>query len=288
MLFRSLSIAVNNAHATLPKIGTLTAMLERTLGVECGANIYASFTRQSAFRTHADEHDVLVLQVAGSKRWLCFGNSPQPSSSAEQNEEPEWEGVLQPGDLMYVPRGDFHRAEVEGGASLHLTIRLVRPRVHDVINWLSQQGAAAGILEQDVIRDLPEEIAALQTQKLKAALHRLVDEFDLDAFFAHQDQSRPAFMPLNLGYSAELRSETRILLTLRRRIVLPSSGPATVQVGGAPMTFNQQECAVLAQLQTQDGLFLSQIFERCAPVTSAAELEATVARLARRSLVRLA
>jgi ribosomal protein L16 Arg81 hydroxylase len=282
-----LSIAVNNVDCDLPKIGVLTAMLERTLRVESAANIYASFTRESAFRSHADEHDVLVLQVAGCKRWFCFGDSPQPSSSTAQDEQPEWEGVLEPGDVLYVPRGDFHRAEVEGGASLHLTIRLVRPRGRDVLAWLAHQAAEAEILEQDVIRDLPGDEAITQTEQLKAALHRLVNTLDLSAFFAAQDAERPARMPLNLGLSASLLPETRVQLTLRRRIQLPASGPVKVRIGGRLIGFDHEERAVITALQGKDGVPLSEVLQQCVDESPAAEIKAAVARLARRSLVRL-
>ena len=37
--------------------------------------------------------------------------------------------VLAPGDLLFVPKGDYHRAEVAdaGGQSLHLTVAIQRP-----------------------------------------------------------------------------------------------------------------------------------------------------------------
>ncbi|HEY3785949.1 MAG TPA: cupin domain-containing protein [Steroidobacteraceae bacterium] len=76
---------------------------------------------------HCDDHDILVVQLRGAKRWLI---SKRPSGlpntwkgiPAEAPDPAEHQKLdLLPGDLLYLPRGTFHSvdADVE---SLHISI----------------------------------------------------------------------------------------------------------------------------------------------------------------------
>lgn len=83
------------------------------------------------FAPHFDDVDVYVLQVEGRKRWRVYAPLPGhalPRYSSRDFVDAEvgpcvLEAVLQPGDLLYLPRGTIHQAaSLPEAPSLHLTL----------------------------------------------------------------------------------------------------------------------------------------------------------------------
>ena len=117
--------------------------LERTLNAELGAglemNVYLTPGGQAqGFRPHYDTHDVLVLQIHGTKTWGVYGTpfpQPLPMPAQEFNTmkgllnvpaEPDRELEMRPGDVLFLPRGTVHAATSNETATVHLTIGIHR------------------------------------------------------------------------------------------------------------------------------------------------------------------
>lgn len=120
----------------------LCASLEDFLGCIVGANAYLTPCASQGFAPHFDDIDAFVCQVSGRKRWRVYGprgdgldDLPRASSIDFTEEEMQdvevlFDQVLQPGDMLYLPRGTIHQAECPdgkgssdaGGPSLHVTI----------------------------------------------------------------------------------------------------------------------------------------------------------------------
>ena len=73
LLSQGTSLVINSIDEIVPEIGRLNDAIERRLAHNVGVNAYLSFGRGSAFKAHWDLHDVLVVQVHGSKRWRSYG-----------------------------------------------------------------------------------------------------------------------------------------------------------------------------------------------------------------------
>lgn len=73
--------AVDELH---PGVGEFARQLERHLRTGVQVNAYASWTSEEGFGVHWDDHDVLVLQVDGAKRWRIYGPTRQAPSTATQ------------------------------------------------------------------------------------------------------------------------------------------------------------------------------------------------------------
>ncbi len=123
------SLVVSQFHETHPPLQRFCRGLEKLFLHAVQANIYLTPPAAQGFRTHYDTHDVLVLQVEGTKRWRVW--------DGERVERPTrrtpWPGAmepvgephvltLRPGDALYVPRGVMHDAATEGQRSLHVTV----------------------------------------------------------------------------------------------------------------------------------------------------------------------
>ncbi|MDX2564469.1 cupin domain-containing protein [Streptomyces sp. TX20-6-3] len=117
--------------------GPITDFVAR-LGTELGhpvqANAYVTPPQNRGFDAHYDVHDVFVLQITGTKRWILH----EPVHLDPLRDEPWTEHraavagaargeayidtVLGPGDVLYLPRGWLHAAEAQGAVSIHLTL----------------------------------------------------------------------------------------------------------------------------------------------------------------------
>ncbi len=287
-----LSLVVNDIDKLIPGIGALAAMVERHFRARASVNAYVSFRQDSAFGAHWDDHDVLVLQVHGRKRWFCYGKRDRypmkgvagPSKVGE-SEEPEWSAVLEPGDMLYIPRGDFHRAQVEDGHSLHLTIGLAFPRGDDVVRWLGRRCLEDEVFRRDISTLAGPEALATRQEELRAALHNAVDSLDLDRFLAMADRQRESLKALNLGLSDPLDASVAIRPMLRRRLPLPDDA-TQLRHGGVTTPLTAAERAVLAALFDRDASTLGALVEAL-PDLPAQDISDAVSGLARKSLVLL-
>lgn len=285
-----LSIMVAEVHHAIPAVAALTAMLEQALPARIQTNLYASFGRESAFRAHHDPHDVLVLHLHGRKRWSCYGRRPDACAEAglvadEHLGPVQWEAVLEPGDVLYIPRGEVHRASVEGEASLHLTNALSWPRGSDLLKWLAGNGMD-GI---DLDRDIPVYGSAADMgdyeRDLRDLFRSLADTIDLNAFLAGFSQQRRRRLTFNLGLSAELPPDCWVQPLPSSDTLLPMEGGVSIRFNGGDVALDPQERALLAALLTHGARQIVDL-----PALSGMDMATvrdTVSGLARRSLVLL-
>lgn len=128
------TIVLQALQRTWSPVGEFTAQLASELGHPVQANAYITPPQNRGFDDHYDVHDVFVLQIAGSKRWVVHEpvhQAPlrdQPwtdrrSAVAEAaGHDPVIDTVLQPGDCLYLPRGWLHAAQAQDEVSIHLTL----------------------------------------------------------------------------------------------------------------------------------------------------------------------
>jgi hypothetical protein len=127
------SLVANQVHKISPEVAAIAQVLGQEFAARCSANVYCSFQQVQAFSTHFDLHDVLALQVEGEKQWHVYeARADNPVSPVPPGDEAEqWlintrgklvlDITMQPGDVLYLPRGQFHDAITGANASLHVT-----------------------------------------------------------------------------------------------------------------------------------------------------------------------
>lgn len=112
-------------------------VLDPTINAMCGAidaagecvfsNSVVFFSQKGseAYRGHFDTDDVLVVHLAGQKKWQIHAR--QPRRWTDQWLPPEKIGKLQaevmmnPGDALYVRSGTPHKVETTGDYSMHMS-----------------------------------------------------------------------------------------------------------------------------------------------------------------------
>jgi ribosomal protein L16 Arg81 hydroxylase len=112
-----------------PPLQSLKEELERSLLATVLANVFLSNRNSQGFSLHYDSHDVFVLQLHGQKIWSLYDNPIElPTKSQSFGTTGVSAGALkntvtlEPGDILYVPRGYFHEARTTDTVSLHVTL----------------------------------------------------------------------------------------------------------------------------------------------------------------------
>jgi ribosomal protein L16 Arg81 hydroxylase len=137
-LYRSgATISMPFLHLAWKPLADLAAAIEADFDHPVHTNAYVTPGGCQGFNPHYDTHEVFVLQIAGHKRWRVHAppaplpHHTQPFSAQPQQPTP---GVLEvdlnPGDLLYLPRGFVHSTATSQTSSLHVTLGIT------VFTWI--------------------------------------------------------------------------------------------------------------------------------------------------------
>ena len=125
------TIILVSLHERWPPLRDLCRTLTNELSADVQANIYLTPPSRQGLNAHYDTHDVIVLQVADSKRWRV---SPGPIELPTPDQPPAGDLIpylsassgrefcLDPGDAAYIPRGFVHAATSVDRLSIHITL----------------------------------------------------------------------------------------------------------------------------------------------------------------------
>ena len=149
------TIVLQALHVNWHPLAVFCRLLEDALGRGVQANAYSTPSGSQGFGVHHDTHDVLVLQVAGQKRWKLYDpllelplKHQRYSSSLGDHGAPTDDLVLRAGDTLYLPRGWLHEAETSATDSLHLTIGVAAhtwlDAARDALAPLEERGSLSG------------------------------------------------------------------------------------------------------------------------------------------------
>ena len=113
-----------------PEINALAAALDRAhVATFSNATVFFSQRGNEAYRGHLDTDDVLVIHLAGEKRWRLYRRQPPRRINLADLEDMqmgpvESEVLMRPGDVLYLRNFTPHRVETLSPYSLHLSFDL--------------------------------------------------------------------------------------------------------------------------------------------------------------------
>jgi ribosomal protein L16 Arg81 hydroxylase len=182
-----------------PRVGELTRALEAETGEPMFATLVVSQPSHATVERHWDRYDGFVFHLEGRKAWTVYEEpAEKPIVFFAKNREapasrPRLEGELQPGDLLYVPRGYWHEALAQRGLSVHLTVGVMARTGIDFLAWLVDELRGDARFRHEfplAFADEPEELRETRLRehvaKLAAMLDaRLRDPATLAAFIEH-------------------------------------------------------------------------------------------------------
>jgi hypothetical protein len=130
------TIVMGGVERYVRTIASLAHSIEVELNFPIQVNAYITPPKSQGLVPHYDDHDVLILQIQGSKIWHLYDapDIPARELQPEKNKAVAIEGLplltdlcLEVGDVLYLPRARVHAAETNSEPSVHLTVGLHPP-----------------------------------------------------------------------------------------------------------------------------------------------------------------
>jgi hypothetical protein len=177
------TIVLQGLHRFWPPIIDFVRGMTSDIGHPVQTNAYITPPANRGFDPHYDVHDVLVLQVSGTKRWRVHEpvhHHPLPDQpwtdhreaiAERAKDEPVIDTVLEPGDCLYLPRGWIHSAEAQGDTSIHLTVGVAPLTGHDVATAMIEALAS----EEELRASLPFGLAPVDAARAEPHAREVLD-----------------------------------------------------------------------------------------------------------------
>ncbi|HCC57286.1 MAG TPA: cupin [Solibacterales bacterium] len=281
--------AVDELHAP---VRDLAADIEKALRARIQVNLYAGWRTSPGFDLHWDGHDVLILQISGRKHWKVYPMTREHPVEGDPKKEappekPVWEGLLEDGDLLYIPRGWWHVAVPLDEPTLHLTVGIHRASGLDFMAWFADRLRSS----TDVRNDLPRLATAAAKEAhlecLRQAWEQAWQPGLLDEYFSMLDaqaRSRPHF---GLPWTAQpsvLPPEDEgwaVKYLVARPVEWHRNGDDTIVVrgNGKEATFAAAAGPVLEALRAHQTCSLAQLQQTSGETIPPATLRVFVAEL---------
>lgn len=195
------TVALDALDLLDPRMEVACRALQWWSGERVQVNIYLTTQDTAGFDLHWDDHDVLVVQLAGSKTWEVRGASrlaPLRRDAAENTDpsaEVLWSGVLQVGQVMHIPRGFWHRAtrtDRGGGFSLHATFGITQRTGVDWLCWIADRAREEELFRQDLPRSGGPAAHKRHHHELAATAARIMAERPAELFATERRREHPS------------------------------------------------------------------------------------------------
>jgi len=160
--------------------------LQEITNGRCQGNLYFSMASHQAFGPHFDLHDVFAIHFEGEKIWNIYENiekSPinHPVFKLSGEERRKRAGkiieqvTLKPGDLLYIPRGQYHDALASQNGAIHIAFGLTYFKSIDAMTSLWQNFILNEFMRSDIkVNPNKEELQNL-LKKLSNELNNVVN-----------------------------------------------------------------------------------------------------------------
>lgn len=177
----------------LPALAEVLYAWESSLQLPVRSNAYLTPRSSSGFHRHFDTHDVIVVQICGTKTWeVCDAPLPLPHEE-QQPQSSHYGGLaslisrveLAPGDVLYLPRGHVHAASANRTETLHLSVSIRNRALREVLSnalrtrlLACPESRRSYLFHRDNVDDIRRAIsAALDGTDLRAAMEEAARSF---------------------------------------------------------------------------------------------------------------
>ena len=141
------TLMFNGIERSVPKLTDFCRASMQVLGENVNINAYFSPTGGVVgLGSHFDIQEIFILHIAGSKVWRLHHEVCQnpikkvefhrPSEERQPDTDIYTDITLKPGDVLYLPRGQWHCPMPTDEHSLHLTITIPSTFKFQAMKWL--------------------------------------------------------------------------------------------------------------------------------------------------------
>ncbi len=173
-LKRGATLVANDIDHLSAGLTAFSETMEQALGGKVQGNLYLSSRRRQGFPAHYDTHDVFAVHLEGTKTWHVYeGRGVDPIAHPlfktlprEHHEQAKGAKLMdvhmEPGDLLYLPRGQYHDALADEGGAAHIAFGVTYPIGMDVMSLLFDRVVALPEFRANLPRpDRPDAERAL-------------------------------------------------------------------------------------------------------------------------------
>ncbi|MEQ8506400.1 MAG: cupin domain-containing protein [Rhodospirillales bacterium] len=173
-----------------PGSAAIASALQMATASRVSCNAYYSRSQRPAFKSHFDTMEVFAIHVEGEKTWHLYeGRFEEPIeadgyrySSFDEDYHARAKGALTqevtmtPGDVLYIPRGQYHDALAASDACLHLSFGTTRPTGLDFLRTISQAATHDPLFRQEMPTIDEPDAYRTRIRELSARLGELLDD----------------------------------------------------------------------------------------------------------------
>lgn len=167
--------------------------IERAFHSPVMTHVYLTPRNAQGFSPHWDSTNVFILQFTGTKDWMIYDSPVTLPTKQQVLYEGEWTRVeptlaatLEPGDLLYIPRGFVHEGRSRNTVSGHLTLELRALTYADLLRQIADNANVDPWLR----RPLPIDYRSVGSNgEFLRHVHKFFDNADLPAYVerTHED-----------------------------------------------------------------------------------------------------
>lgn len=153
LLGRGATMTLDYIEILNPKLHAVSNAIASAFGAQVTCSAFCSWHATRGYGSHFDTQQVIALHIAGAKTWRVYeGRFPSPAwfpgynssdFTSEQHTRQKGKVLMEvemtPGDLLYIPRGQYHDALVTSDACIHLSFGGCHSTVQDFIDLLVKE-----------------------------------------------------------------------------------------------------------------------------------------------------
>lgn len=179
------SILANDVLTLHSPITHAGVALGEALAAEVGASVFCSFKGGRAVATHYDVHEVFAVQTEGVKVWNLYeGRAIDPVGYDPGLTQADFDRnrgrlvstiTMNPGDVLYMPRGFYHDTVTPDQPSLHVSFTVMPLSGRSILSlldgpvlqdaafraWLPAAGAEGGAMLEERLKALADRLAGI-------------------------------------------------------------------------------------------------------------------------------
>ena len=183
LVSKGASIILNDIEKHSPELSSLANIFQLNTQGRCQGNLYFSMESRQAFGPHCDKHDVFAIHFEGEKTWNIYEkieknpiNHPAFEYSAEERIKRAGKLInqikMKPGDLLYIPRGQYHDALASKNGAIHIAFGLTYFKPIDLISVLWEKFILNDYMREDINTNANKH-------ELKKILSKISEQFEL-------------------------------------------------------------------------------------------------------------